>query len=90
MTVEAYQNIFDRREVWEETNVLISPCNPKTYNLIGKEAHKRVTIEEYFSNFGPVETSDTVEEGRLASTVWPDDAVDAILLDLQIQFIYSS
>jgi hypothetical protein len=50
--------------------------------LIGKQANERVAVEEYFSDFRPVESGYTVKEGRLASTVWPDDAVNAVFLEL--------
>src|SRR5512136_817503 len=88
--METYQNVLYGREVREETNILIGSSNPQTDNLIGKQANERVVVQEYLSDFRPVEAGHAVKESRLASTVWPDDAVNAVFLDLQVQFIYSN
>ena len=89
MDMEAHENILYGREVRKETNILIGTSNPETNDLIGKQADERVVVEKNLSDLRPIEAGDAVKEGRLASTVGPDDAVNAVFFDLHVQFIYS-
>jgi hypothetical protein len=88
--METYQNVLYGREVREETNILIGSSNPHTDNLIGKQANKRVAVKKNLSNLRLVKAGYTIKKSGLASTVWPDDAVNAVFLDLQVQFVYSN
>jgi hypothetical protein len=49
-----------------------------------------MVTEENLSNLRPVKAGDTIEEGRLASAIGSDDAVDAMFLDHDIQITHGN
>ena len=82
MAVETHKNILDGCEIGEETNILIGARNSKTDDSVGQQTNEKVVVKKDLSSFRTVKTGDAIEEGRLASPIGSDDAVDAMFFYL--------
>jgi hypothetical protein len=88
--MEACENILHGCEVGEEANILIGAGNSKTDDPVRQQANEGMVVKKNLPGFRPVKAGDAIEKGRLASTIGPDDTVDAMFFDLYVQFTYGN
>jgi hypothetical protein len=58
--------------------------------LVGQQTNEQVVIKKDLSSFRTVKTGDAIEEGRLASPIGSDDAVDGMFFYLDIQITHGN
>src|SRR3989442_457981 len=78
-----HQEIFERRQLGEDTDHLEGATDALAGDLVGFEPVDRLTVEEHAPLVAPLEAGDAVEERRLARAVGADEAVDAAGLETQ-------
>ena len=83
----AYQDIFDRRKIGEQPDVLIGPRNSQVRDAIGKHAYQEMITKDDIAALRFVKTGNAIEQRGFTSSVWPDNAVDAMFSQLQVQFV---
>jgi len=88
--METHEDILHGREVREEANILIGARNSKTDDSVGQQANEGVMVEQNLPGFRPVKAGNAIEEGRLASSVGPNDTVDAMFFDFYVQITHGN
>jgi hypothetical protein len=88
MAMEADQDILHGGQIGKEANILIGAGDSKADNLIRQEAHQRMVIEKNFSLFRFVKTRDAIEKSCFAGAIRPDDAMDALLPNINVEITY--
>ncbi len=85
--MESYQNILHHRQIREETNILVGAGNSESDDPVRGQADEGAAIEGDFSSFNRIETRDAVEEGCLSGASGTDNAVNALLLNVDVQLV---
>jgi hypothetical protein len=88
--MEACENILHDCEVGEKANILIGAGNSETDDSVRQQANEGMIVKQNLSGFRPVKAGDAIEKGRLASTIGPDDTVDAMFFDLYVQITHGN
>jgi hypothetical protein len=88
VAVEPDQHVLHHGEFGEEADILIGAGDPQTDDLVWQEAHQGMAVEEDLPLFRLVETGHAVKKSRLPRPVGTDDAVNALLLDLDVQLVH--
>jgi hypothetical protein len=86
----AYQDVFDGRHFFEQTDVLVGASDTHCGDLIWTTISERDSIETQGASLGPVKASDAVEKRGLASTIGADDTDNAALWNREIERVDSS
>ncbi len=82
--MHADQDVLDGRHVLEEADILVGAGNTEPCDAVGRKPGDISAVEQDLAFFRDVETGDAVEEGGLAGAIRADDAVNALLLDFQV------
>ena len=88
MDVHADQDVLDRGQVPKQADILIGAIDTGFRDPVGCHAVDALAGEPDGAFLGSVELHDTVEDGRLAGAVRPDDAVDYSFLDFEVEPVH--
>ncbi len=71
----------------EEADVLEGACHAQLQDLVGSEAHYVLPAEDDGTLVRGLHPRDQVEERGLSGPIWPDDADNLALVDVQLQAV---
>jgi len=80
-------DVFQHRQVLHQAQVLECPADAEINALVERDIVNRLVIETDFTCRDAIDSAQQIEDGGLASAVWPDQPATGSLAHLNVEII---